>query len=131
MLKNYIYRIILQYISWQNISSVVICLFHVAMGASFWRKNHSLYVVGPYSASEFDNRMRLSVCHLSHKAFCDLSSGYRVAFPPRAVNPRKSNTVPVSQVILYAPNGSVPYYGAACASQLGSTDGLCVLCDSG
>ena len=101
------------------------------MCGSFWRKNHSLYVVGPYSASEFDDRLRPSVRHLLRQAFCDLSSGNLVVSPPRAVNPRKSNTVPISQVILCTPNGSAPYYGAACASQVGSTDGLCVLCDSG
>jgi hypothetical protein len=131
MLKNDIYRIILQCFSWLNISSAVICLAHLAMVASCWRQNHSLCVVGLYSASEFDNRLRPSVFNLSRQALCDLRSGNRVVSPPRAVNPRKSNTLSVSQVILCTPNGSAPYYGVACASQVGPTDESCVLCDSG
>jgi hypothetical protein len=131
MLKNDIYRIILQCFSWLNISSAVICLVHLAMVASCWRKNHSFYVVGLYSASEFDDQLRPSGCDLSRQAFCDLSSDNRVITPLRAVNPRKSNTLSVSQVILCTPNRSAPDYGAACASQVRPTDESCVKCDSG
>ena len=73
------------------------------------------------SASEFDDRLRPSVCDLSRQAFCDLSPGNRVVSPPPAVNPPKSNTLSVSQVIPCTPNGSAPYCEAPCAGQVGPT----------
>jgi len=54
-----------------------------------------------------------------------------VSFPLPMPSTHGSQTLSVSQVILCTPNGSAPYCEAPCASQVGPTDGSCVLCYSG